>query len=1079
VSFATQLLGFGLRQVIAESADSVVQAAEVVEQGIPVAAKVIKLVERYFRDHSRTLPIALAEAHDRAWQALAIALAGDGFLNRVKVFFSSGDNKGIREQVQFFLAENAFSFDGTRDDFRVSCLDELKRLRKSGLLSVQGVSAAEIARQSAGFRRQADPAGLVEEARRAVAGVADALTADYPNLSRLIRRPTPAGPPLLAAAFCYFFRRKVETDQALAHGLLYDGQRQIFSSQQEMLGGLERLAGAQAGAFDQVSLALATLGGRFDELFEQLGRIEVVAVQARDAAFHARAAATSAERAAGGAQGEAERARVAAEKNQATLERLREELRELKRDVNALGKEKGLKRTVRDGDSLSIRNDREKQKVKEFLRRFRALPEDMQRSDPFLLNQLGVLGLAVGENEAARQCFQQTAAASTDSRTRAEAHYNAYQALLQRGEQGRERALAELLKAAELDPQRFAPFPTDKFEPQRILGSGGFAIAFLCQHHLTKRPLVVKAIRTEGLDCDPADVIGEAQTLDDLAHPTIIRLRDCGFADAARTRPYLVTDFFDGPTLADYVRKNGPVPMAEFLPLARLLVQGLSAAHCKGVLHRDVTPRNILVRKSGSEWEARLIDFGLAIRNEAASDAASTPVQGRTPGSSGVAGTPEYAAPEQMGRLPGVKVGPYSDVYAFGKTCCYALFGTTEPKRRQWRAVPEELADVLEKCFEQELGHRHASFAKVLAVLEALDPARKAAEEDAARRQRERQERQEQDEARRQAEEQKRREQEKAARQQERARLRQDGEAKLARLVKDALERTRGKPTSEDTAAANELVREHHIKKDRAESIIREERERWQKAQPKEPQPGEVTTIDLGKGVEMKFAWCPPGTFLMGSPAGEPERSNDETQHRVTLTKGYWLGTHPVTQAQWQAVMGSNPSQFKGDTLPVETVCWDDCQAFVKKLSEKTGKRFRLPTEAEWEYACRAGTTTPFYFGETISTDQANYDGNYTYGKGKKGVYREKTTPVGSFPANAWGLFDIHGNVWEWCQDRYGPYASSDIIDPQSTDNGTARVLRGGSWYCNPGCCRSACRSSYEPGHRHGYFGCRVLLCLD
>jgi uncharacterized protein (TIGR02996 family) len=235
----------------------------------------------------------------------------------------------------------------------------------------------------------------------------------------------------------------------------------------------------------------------------------------------------------------------------------------------------------------------------------------------------------------------------------------------------------------------------------------------------------------------------------------------------------------------------------------------------------------------------------------------------------------------------------------------------------------------------------------------------------------------------------------------------------------------------------------------------------------------------VSNAIGMQLAWIPPGTFLMGSPPTEEGRFRDETQHRVTLTRGFWLGVTPVTQAQWRGVMGSNPSDFKGADLPVEQVSWDDCGKFCTKLAARDGRRYRLPTEAEWEYACRAGTTTPFSFGATISTDQANYDGNYTYGKGKKGVHRRRTTPVGTFPANAWGLFDMHGNVYEWCQDAYGPYPSSDINDPQSYNNGDARVLRGGSCYGMPNGCRSANRAGHPPGNRIDICGCRVVLCLD
>ena len=207
--------------------------------------------------------------------------------------------------------------------------------------------------------------------------------------------------------------------------------------------------------------------------------------------------------------------------------------------------------------------------------------------------------------------------------------------------------------------------------------------------------------------------------------------------------------------------------------------------------------------------------------------------------------------------------------------------------------------------------------------------------------------------------------------------------------------------------------------------------------------------------IGMKFVWIPPGSFVMGSPLGEKERQHIETQHKVTLTKGFYMGVYTVTQEEWQVVMGSNPSIFKGEkNLPVEKVSWDDCQEFIKKLREKDRKPYRLPTEAEWEYACRAGTKTPFHFGETISTEQANYNGNFVYADGKKGVFRDKTTPVGSFPANAWGLHDMTGNVWQWCQDWSGEYPQKDVVDPQGPKTGKLRT--------NPRTIATNCRASHK-----------------
>jgi formylglycine-generating enzyme required for sulfatase activity len=277
----------------------------------------------------------------------------------------------------------------------------------------------------------------------------------------------------------------------------------------------------------------------------------------------------------------------------------------------------------------------------------------------------------------------------------------------------------------------------------------------------------------------------------------------------------------------------------------------------------------------------------------------------------------------------------------------------------------------------------------------------------------------------------------------------------------------------------------------------------------------------------------PAGRFLMGSPANEPGRYDDEgPQHGVTLA-AFWMAQTPITQAQWREVAGwqklerdldPDPSNFKGANRPVEQVSWLDAMEFCHRLSQRTGQRYGLPSEAQWEYACRAGSTTPFHFGATLTPELANYDGNYTYGQGPKGAYREQTTDVGSFPANPWGLHDMHGNVWEWCLDHWHhgyegapadgsawedhslgespaaccaagrgattprtaarPAAASTARSPAaaasvsaSVASDASRLLRGGSWLYHPAYCRSACRVNNHPDIRDDNFGFRVC-CL-
>ena len=222
-----------------------------------------------------------------------------------------------------------------------------------------------------------------------------------------------------------------------------------------------------------------------------------------------------------------------------------------------------------------------------------------------------------------------------------------------------------------------------------------------------------------------------------------------------------------------------------------------------------------------------------------------------------------------------------------------------------------------------------------------------------------------------------------------------------------------------------------------------------QGAEPKEE------VIDLGKGVKLEMVLIPSGKFKMGFP---------DQKHEVTLTNSYYMGKYEVTQEQWESVMGSNPSYIKGAKLPVTDVSWNVCQEFIKKLNAETKGGYRLSTEAEWEYACRAGTTTAYSFGATITPKDANYDGS------KIG----KPVAVGSYKANAFGLYDMRGNVWEWCEDWYGAYPKRSVTDPKGPNAGERRVVRGGSFGDGAWLTRSAFRYDFSPDNRYNDGGFRL-----
>jgi sulfatase modifying factor 1 len=227
----------------------------------------------------------------------------------------------------------------------------------------------------------------------------------------------------------------------------------------------------------------------------------------------------------------------------------------------------------------------------------------------------------------------------------------------------------------------------------------------------------------------------------------------------------------------------------------------------------------------------------------------------------------------------------------------------------------------------------------------------------------------------------------------------------------------------------------------------------------------------------MKFVLIRPGTFAMGSPAGEPGHQENERLHEVTISRGFYLGACEVTQRQWVAIMGTNPSHFRGANpdLPVESVNWYEAQEFVRRLNARGEGHFRLPTEAEWEYACRADTRSAYAFGDTLSAEDANYDGRYPLPGGTPGPYRGAPVSVASFRPNAWGLFDMHGNVWEWCEDDFCPYPAGAATDPLARCGSGLKVIRGGSWYFNADSARSALRYTHRPQDRGFSLGFRVV----
>ncbi len=584
----------------------------------------------------------------------------------------------------------------------------------------------------------------------------------------------------------------------------------------------------------------------------------------------------------------------------------------------------------------------------------------------------------------------------------------------------------------------------DRYRAVRILGKGGFGRTFLAVDEFkpSKPRCVIKQFLPDvkskkGLQKAAELFEREAMRLDELGkHPQIPEL--LAFF-SQENRQYLIQEFIDGDDLAKELQLKGVFTEQQIKELLNDMLAVLKFVHSNNVIHRDIKPENIIRRKRDNKLV--LVDFGAAKEAEGM-DASVTGT---------IIGSAAYIAPEQAVGKPKFA----SDLYSLGATCLHLLtnveptelFDVAEGEWR-WREYLEdndisyELSRVLDKLVE---GATKRRFETVEEVLQAL----------------------------------------------------YGGISTTIRTTRtsgfnSAQKRNYGVPSnfsSKTSASGKSKVKPPSVKNldlkvftytflriDNTNSIVIGRNPPVKTIEYRGK--AKYITVDLGKGVTMDLVGIPGGKYLMGSPDNEAERSSEESPQHPVAIRPFLMGKYPVTQKQWEVIMKSNPSRFTDDPdNPVEKVSWFDCWKFCEKLSEKIGRELRLPTEAEWEYACRGKTKTPFHFGETITTELANYNGEYAYSSGKEGEYRGKTTKVGIFSPNSFGLYDLHGNVAEWCADSWhdsyqnAPNNGSAWLSDKEKDS---RVLRGGSWLHLPGSCRSSHRLSSSPESKSDAFGFRI-----
>ena len=582
-----------------------------------------------------------------------------------------------------------------------------------------------------------------------------------------------------------------------------------------------------------------------------------------------------------------------------------------------------------------------------------------------------------------------------------------------------------------------APLFRDRYRVSKIIGQGSFGRTYAAEDlDCMNRPCVVKKFiaKVEGSTLQKAKQLfeHEAKQLYELDHPQIPRLYAYFEHE---TSLYLVQQFIEGQNLLRILKKQGPFNERQILIILRDLLPVLQYLHERNVLHRDIKPDNIMRpthSKPGETSKLVLIDFGGAKE-----------VTGTLLAGAGTAiYTPGYGAMEQMMGRP----TRASDLYSLGATCVRLLTGCLPAtKNRQdqvfdsvnlrwlWRERLQERGIVLNELVEEIFDKLLETFPqnRYQSATELLDKLPEILSKFSATK---------------------------------RPKARKKPEDRTVIIVHPDV------PAPEQKIDNDGQKANHNTEKLQFTVTTVNSQGEDIKLEPRE---AEYFTEELAKDILLEMIFIPEGKFFFGSTNDDQERLINEIPQYLVAVPSFFISKYPITQAQWQAVMNYNPSKFTGKNRPIEQVSWYEAVEFCERLSAKIGRKFRLPSEVEWEYACRGGTNTPFHFGETITTDLVNYDGQCNYGSGPKGSYRKKTTIAGTFPPNAFGLHDMHGNVREWCaniwQELYNGLEDLDTKDPRD------RSLRGGSWVDHPVYCRSASRYGLKPDVKNFIIGFRIV----